>query len=800
MSARQFFTAACEYFCRWATGLAICGSVSAMALSPAMPALGQEAVPAAPDRPLIVPLPETVVSDEDVEVTLKGPLHEAFARTVTLDPMPGPRVDRQPPEPIDEVPPDVQPEGDNVVWIPGYWSWDDSENDFLWISGLWRDMPPGRRWVPGYWAPDGNAWQWYSGFWAGAEQESVNYLPQPPGNLDLGPTSPAPSDNYFWIPGCWQYSGLAYNWRPGYWAPFVNDWVWVPSSYCATPRGYVYCDGYWDYRLSRRGTCFASLRFHRYGHYDYRPSYVLNPSSLLLHLFVDSRTGCYLYGDWYGHRAAMPWYATNRQHRCYDPILTYNCWTYGSGYTTRLAGWTSWFHSHPDHRPRHSLRDQDAFASRHRNQSWLNQAVIGTSLSRALSDGDRHGHRFQRVDESSRRRATEWSRGIAQLRTDRERTEAGHGRSGDAHTPGLAVAGNRGRESGGHSRTNGDHGHSELKLPKLSPEMRGNLSRDVSSLPRFGDRSPGSSGFRADGRSGDFSGRFGNPSDRSRGTAVVESPVSGRPTVEFRRPESSDRPPGNLIVRPEIRSGARHRETESPARSVLRPEGGLNDRIGQSVDNNSRLSGNNPFNGKFGQFSGSRPGGSSGPQPSSRESRGESDSASRSSSGSKGRSPSTSLGGLQSGGSSVIVPRGDSGDRPSGISSGTPVFHKRATAGSSSSASHSSSIPSSGSSSSPPVNMRTPKSGFSQAASGGGFGSASRSSRSRSSEAGSSRSSGGSFGKTLNQSVNRSQSSTPSANLSRGTSSGSSSRASSSSNRRSSSSTTPKSGFITGRK
>ena len=42
--------------------------------------------------------------------------------------------------------------GDNVVWIPGYWSWDDSRNDFLWVSGIWRNLPPGRQWVPGYWS------------------------------------------------------------------------------------------------------------------------------------------------------------------------------------------------------------------------------------------------------------------------------------------------------------------------------------------------------------------------------------------------------------------------------------------------------------------------------------------------------------------------------------------------------------------------------------------------------------------------------------------------------------------------
>ena len=45
---------------------------------------------------------------------------------------------------IDEVPPEYKPEGENVQWIPGYWAWDVAQSDFIWVSGLWRDVPPGR--------------------------------------------------------------------------------------------------------------------------------------------------------------------------------------------------------------------------------------------------------------------------------------------------------------------------------------------------------------------------------------------------------------------------------------------------------------------------------------------------------------------------------------------------------------------------------------------------------------------------------------------------------------------------------
>jgi hypothetical protein len=67
-------------------------------------------------------------------------LHEAFGQPVVFDPQPGAVVDKQPPEPVDELPPDVRPEGDNIIWIPGYWSWDDQRTDFIWISGFWRAL------------------------------------------------------------------------------------------------------------------------------------------------------------------------------------------------------------------------------------------------------------------------------------------------------------------------------------------------------------------------------------------------------------------------------------------------------------------------------------------------------------------------------------------------------------------------------------------------------------------------------------------------------------------------------------
>src|SRR5258708_7052034 len=86
---------------------------------------------------------------DGVEAQARGPIHEGYASPVDGQPAPGRIVDRQPPEPIEEVPAEQKPEGDNVQWISGYWAWDDARSDFLWVSGFWRVPPPGRAWVPG---------------------------------------------------------------------------------------------------------------------------------------------------------------------------------------------------------------------------------------------------------------------------------------------------------------------------------------------------------------------------------------------------------------------------------------------------------------------------------------------------------------------------------------------------------------------------------------------------------------------------------------------------------------------------
>ena len=199
--------------------------------------------------------------DAGMDALTRGPLHEAYAAPEALDPKPSPIVPKEPPAPIDEMPPDQKPEGSHVVWISGYWAWDDETAQYLWVSGFWRDVPPGKRWVAGHWSPAQGGWQWASGCWANEAQTSLTYVPAPPPTLETGPSTSAPSDDHFYVPGVWLYVDRKFHWRPGCWLRHDPNLVWVPAHYVWTVAGYVYIDGYWDYQLVRRGLLFCPIRF-----------------------------------------------------------------------------------------------------------------------------------------------------------------------------------------------------------------------------------------------------------------------------------------------------------------------------------------------------------------------------------------------------------------------------------------------------------------------------------------------------------------------------------------------------------
>src|SRR5579871_1453686 len=129
---------------------------------------------------------------QGVEVLTRGPVHEAFAQVADVNPAPTPVIPRQPPNAIEELPPDQQPQGDNIQWIPGYWAWDQDQSDFVWVSGIWRAPPPDRQWLPGHWQQVAGGWQWVQGLWMPLGQTQVLIVPPPPPPLNAAPSTPAP--------------------------------------------------------------------------------------------------------------------------------------------------------------------------------------------------------------------------------------------------------------------------------------------------------------------------------------------------------------------------------------------------------------------------------------------------------------------------------------------------------------------------------------------------------------------------------------------------------------------------------
>ncbi len=266
---------------------------------------------------------------QGVEVQARGPVHEAFAQPSLANPQPSPVVPQQPPDPINEMPPEEKPEGESIIWIPGYWDWDSDSQQYLWVSGVWREQPPGRKWVPGFWQQVEGGWQRVPGFWALEDQEQFDYVPPPPTSLERGPTSPQPDTQSIYVPGCWLWQQQQYFWRAGFWVPFRPGWVWIPARYLWTPAGCLFVEGHWDHPLNERGLLFAPVRFDPSllaTGFTYVPSYVVRSDFLLSALFVQPGTDQYCFGDYFEERYArqyIPWVEYQPTANVVDPNFAY---------------------------------------------------------------------------------------------------------------------------------------------------------------------------------------------------------------------------------------------------------------------------------------------------------------------------------------------------------------------------------------------------------------------------------------------------------------------------------------------
>ena len=383
--------------------------------------------PAAPRRPF--------AEDPGVQILTRGPIHEAFAETVSFNPEAGILIQRMPPSPIEESAPDQRTDGDNVDWIPGYWAWDDDRNDFLWVSGTWRALPPGRQWMPGYWARTRGGSQWISGYWADARAMEVEYLPTPPASMEAGPNLTQPSPNHVWVSGCWIRHNGRYVWRPGYWAVAQIDWVWMPAHYVWSPNGYIFIEGYWDYAIQRRGVVYAPVYIeptvYARPNYRYSPTIVITTTVFTEHLFVRPRYGHYYFGDYYDVSYSNAGYYSshkyNNERVGSDPISTHDRWKHRDDRQWE-ARKESTFREHRDHR---ETRPPRTFAVQQQRESVAVSAsappsdkssIIGALLEQVIKSSA-GPMRVQAVNSDEKQKTTQRVQDMRKFQDERRTAE-----------------------------------------------------------------------------------------------------------------------------------------------------------------------------------------------------------------------------------------------------------------------------------------------------------------------------------------------------------------------------------------
>ena len=404
--------------CRWASQNGTASAANADQPSP--PIEEQNAPPATP-------------AQEQPEVLSRGPVHEAFAEPVNMQLEAGLVAPNQPPPNIEELPPAERPQGQQFVWIPGYWSWDADRNGYIWVSACWRVAPPRMSWVPGYWSRVSEGWEWVAGFWAPAGVQEIVYLPAPPTVGDVEPQGPAPSLDTIWVPPCMYWSQGQYVRRAGYWLVAQPNWVWVPSHYVVTPRGYIFAEGHWDYSLERRGVLFAPVYFPAsvYGRvsFTYSPSIVIDVGLLRVNLFAYPRYSHYYFGDYYDDAyvsiGIYPWFDSERLHTWYDPVYVHDRWQNRRSeprweergreeYNRRRAD--------RDLRPARTYREQESRLAKlpepQRRAFQVAQPITVAATSRAAP------LKFEQINPAARQKISKQATAVRTFRDERNRWES----------------------------------------------------------------------------------------------------------------------------------------------------------------------------------------------------------------------------------------------------------------------------------------------------------------------------------------------------------------------------------------
>ena len=464
------------------------------------------------------PVSSPVATAIEGEPMARGPIHEAFAEPLALDDQKLFIAPKAPPEKIEERPPKVPSDGKNMIWIPGYWAWDDEREDYIWVSGVWRNVPQGRSWVPGLWEQLDGGYRWSPGYWGPANTQAQHVPTPPPESLESGPTSEPASDDVFWIPGCWRYLDQRYVWRPGFWSPCHDNWVWVPDNYVYGVSGCRYVSGYWDYGWEHRGTLYAPayidhVAYARPGCF-YTPSVVIDVVGAFSHLWVRPQYCHYYFGDYYdiGYVSGgyWPWYSYHRPYwRKYDPLYVHYRWKLGRDRIDihrHFRHRHDHYRRHVDDRPDRLYRDHGRGKRnnvRHAKNALERASWERQQLARRAAKNDLQRSRTQRSEDfrqAMRRNArqtgsdqlvrrTRRNQGAAGrshdlTRAHRDRTRNGNrdprmqleNRTGKANRDPRMQLGNRTGNGNRDPRMQlGDPGKKELRSDK-SPRSRGRLA------------------------------------------------------------------------------------------------------------------------------------------------------------------------------------------------------------------------------------------------------------------------------------------------------------------------------------
>lgn len=255
----------------------------------------------------------------------------------------------RPPSPINER---ILPRP-KATWISGYWIWSEANQDFIWVTGVWRNPPPGLQWIPSQWIQMEQGWVRLRGFWSPLSQENLTFIQLiPPDQIDENAGNS--SENEFWRPGFWEYSfeSQQYHWIIGSWEALDPNWVFVPDHYEWRPQGYIFIPGYWDWPLERRGVAYTPvlISFNEREGGVYEPEKLETPEELIPMLTLYYPDYLYLIMH-HSHYHPEAWASLA------SPWWMWKPW-WGFSWQSHWALW--WWYTHPGYPQPKWLTSDDA--------------------------------------------------------------------------------------------------------------------------------------------------------------------------------------------------------------------------------------------------------------------------------------------------------------------------------------------------------------------------------------------------------------------------------------------------------